>query len=95
MFFLDEPKAVNLHQVWDYLILLNREATMAIAEYATTSPDAKITPEQAAEWAKGTPTDWANESHAAASQKRLRRLSRWMAHFAEDRSKNTSTRMGR
>jgi hypothetical protein len=28
--------------------------------------NAEITPEQAAEWAKGTAVDWANESHAVA-----------------------------
>lgn len=65
VFFLDQPKAMNLHQVWDTAILLHRKGNTRIAAYADKL-GTEITQDQAAEWAKGTPTDWANESHALA-----------------------------
>lgn len=65
VFFLDQPRAVNLHTAWDTLILLRRKGATRIAVYADKL-NAEITPEQAAEWANGTPTDWANQSHALA-----------------------------
>jgi len=65
VFFLDKPKAINLHLVWDTQILLKIKGTTRILDYAL-SLNAKITPEQAAEWEKGTPEDWANESHDVA-----------------------------
>ena len=65
VFFLDRPEAVNLHQVWDTFILLDQKGTMRNPVYAELLNSA-ICPAQAAEWAKGTPTEWANESHALA-----------------------------
>lgn len=65
VFFLDRPRAVNLHTVWDTTILLDRKGTARVADYADKL-NARITPEQAAEWSKGTSADWANESHALA-----------------------------
>jgi len=65
VFFLDKPRATNLHSVWDTAILLNHKGTVRDAAYSDKL-NAAITPEQATEWAKGTPTDWANESHDVA-----------------------------
>jgi hypothetical protein len=65
VFFLDKPRATNLHSVWDSAILLNHKGTVRNAAYADKL-NAAITSEQAAEWEKGTPTDWANESHDVA-----------------------------
>ena len=65
VFFLDQPGAVNLHAVWDSAILLNHKGNVRNAEYADKL-NAAITPEQAEEWAKGTPVDWANQSHDVA-----------------------------
>jgi len=65
VFFLDHPKATNLHSVWDSTILINHKGGVRIAAYAEKLNGA-IKPEQADEWAKGTPVDWANESHYLA-----------------------------
>jgi hypothetical protein len=65
VFFLARQRATNLHSVWDSAILLNHKGGMRNAAYAEKL-NAAITPEQAAEWAKGTPIDWANESHDVA-----------------------------
>jgi hypothetical protein len=65
VFFLDEPRAVNLHFVWDTSILLHRKGTTPILRYAMALND-RISPEQAGQWAKGTAEDWANEGHDLA-----------------------------
>jgi hypothetical protein len=65
VFYLDRKRAVNLHSVWDSTILIQRRGTVRIAEYAD-GLNAKITPDQLAQWQKGTPTDWANEAHLLA-----------------------------
>jgi hypothetical protein len=65
VFFLDQPRAVNLHFVWDSSILLHRKGTTPILLYAIKLND-KISPEQAAQWASGTAEDWANEGHDLA-----------------------------
>jgi len=65
VFFLDHPKALNLHSVWDSTILVDHKGGVRIAAYAEKL-NAAIKPEQADEWAKGTPVDWANESHGVA-----------------------------
>jgi len=65
VFFLDRPRATNLHSVWDSAILFQDEGAAGDAKYADFL-NAKITPAQAQEWAKGTPLDWANESHQIA-----------------------------
>ncbi|HEY2584453.1 MAG TPA: S1/P1 nuclease, partial [Tepidisphaeraceae bacterium] len=65
VFFLDQPRAVNLHTVWDTTILLRRKGATRIADYADRL-NSQITPEQASEWGKGTPTDWANQPHDVA-----------------------------
>ena len=65
VFFLDRKRATNLHSVWDSTILLNHKGTMRNAVYADKL-NAAITKQQADEWAQGTPTDWANESHQVA-----------------------------
>ncbi|MDB5293187.1 MAG: endonuclease [Phycisphaerales bacterium] len=41
------------------------KGTTRVADYADKL-NSRITAEEAAKWAKGTPTDWANESHAVA-----------------------------
>lgn len=65
VFFLDQGRAVNLHKVWDTVILLNHKGTTRNVDYAEKL-NAEITPEEAADWAKGTTAEWANESHAIA-----------------------------
>jgi len=65
VFFLDTPKSLNLHSCWDTTILLHHKGNARDAEYADKL-NKDITPEQAAEWAKGTSVDWANESHDLA-----------------------------
>jgi hypothetical protein len=65
VFFEDRPKAMNLHSVWDSAILIQHKGRTRNADYADAL-NAKITDEQARKWSKGTPTDWANESHNVA-----------------------------
>ena len=65
VFFLARQRATNLHSVWDSAILLAHKGTVRNAVYADKL-NVAITKEQAVEWAKGTPTDWANESHQVA-----------------------------
>jgi hypothetical protein len=56
---------VSLHQAWDSLILIKHKGDTRVFDYAQAL-NAKITAEQAEAWAKGTPLDWANESHRIA-----------------------------
>jgi len=65
VFFLDHPRAVNLHSVWDTAILINHKGGVRNLDYAEKL-NAGIKPEQAAAWATGTTVDWANESHDLA-----------------------------
>jgi hypothetical protein len=65
VFFLDQPKAVNLHAVWDGTILRYAKGNTSDKVYAG-GLDARISAAQAQDWVKGTPEDWANESHALA-----------------------------
>lgn len=65
VFFLGRRRAVNLHMVWDSQILIRRKGTTRILDYALAL-NAKISDLQAAEWQKGTPVNWANESHDVA-----------------------------
>ena len=65
VFFLDQPRAMNLHSVWDTQILLHDEGNSRILDYAQWL-NRQIQPEQAEAWAKGTPENWVNESHQVA-----------------------------
>lgn len=65
VFFLERKTAVNLHQCWDSLILLNQKGKIRVAEYADKL-NAKISKTEATKWAKGKPEDWANETHKVA-----------------------------
>ena len=65
VFFLDQPRATNLHSVWDTSILLHHKGRTRIFDYAQAL-NSNITPERAKEWAKGTSEAWANESHDLA-----------------------------
>lgn len=65
VFFLDRPKALSLHAAWDTTILLDRKGATPVAQYADKL-NARITADEAADWAKGTPTEWVNDSHAVA-----------------------------
>lgn len=58
-------KGSNLHRVWDSGLL--EQAGRSEQDYAQVL-EARITPELAAEWSRGTVEDWANESLAAAKQ---------------------------
>lgn len=65
VFFLDQPRALNLHSVWDTTILLHRKGQKRVLQYAIEL-NHKISKEQAKQWKQGTVEDWANESHAVA-----------------------------
>ncbi|CAN5406972.1 S1/P1 nuclease [soil metagenome] len=65
VFFGERKKAVSLHQTWDSLILLRHKGKTRVLDYADAL-NTKITNEQAIEWIKGTPEDWANQSHRIA-----------------------------
>jgi hypothetical protein len=65
VYFLKREFPINLHSVWDGAILLTRRDTMLDTDYAKKLNIA-ITPQQIKDWSKGTPTDWANESHDVA-----------------------------
>lgn len=65
VFFLDQPRALNLHIVWDTTILLHRKGKTRVLQYAMTL-NHKISKEQARQWKQGTIEDWANESHMVA-----------------------------
>lgn len=67
-FLLDQKgKASNLHSVWDTGLLRLIIAKRRIADVAEEL-DKKITPREMQTWSRGTPTDWANESHAVAAK---------------------------
>src|SRR5206468_7150652 len=61
VFFLDRKKAVSLHTCWDSLILLHQKGNVRNAAYADQL-NARIARGSVAQWEKGTPVDWANES---------------------------------
>jgi S1/P1 Nuclease len=61
VFFLDTPRATNLHSVWDSALLFHRKGDTPNQKYADDL-NAKITPAQAQQWSTGTSLDWANES---------------------------------
>jgi hypothetical protein len=66
--FLDRQSSkLNLHQAWDSLILIAHKGKTRNAAYAD-SLNAKISEKQAEEWSKGTPENWANESHEIAAK---------------------------
>jgi hypothetical protein len=58
VFFLDRKRAMALHAVWDTQILLHDKGKTKILDYALWLNE-QVTPEQTAEWSKGTPEDWA------------------------------------
>jgi hypothetical protein len=68
VFFLDKREAVNLHSVWDTWIIREMVGRQKIAAFAEAL-EKKITAKQRKEWAKGTPEEWANESHRVAVEK--------------------------
>jgi len=65
VFLLDQPTALNLHRVWDSGILHLSMGNTPVDVYAS-GLNARISASQAADWARGTPEDWANESHKIA-----------------------------
>ncbi|MFI5382106.1 MAG: S1/P1 nuclease [Tepidisphaerales bacterium] len=65
VFFLDQPRAVNLHRVWDSSILLREMGSTNVTVFASAL-NARISAAQAEEWTKGTPETGANESQAVA-----------------------------
>jgi hypothetical protein len=65
VFFLDRPEAINLHSVWDSQILIHDGGKAKILDYAEWL-NSQVTPEETTDWSKGTPQDWANESHDVA-----------------------------
>jgi hypothetical protein len=67
VFFLERERAVSLHQVWDGL-MIRRYVGRSEGKAGPYSDkiDAKTTDELAAEWAKGSVADWANEAHKIA-----------------------------
>ena len=67
VFFLDRPKAVSLHAVWDTFILPTSKGKQSVAEYGAAL-NARITSKQAKAWASGTPAEWAMESWRLARE---------------------------
>src|SRR6185312_11260896 len=65
VFYPGERKATNLHAVWDTSLLKTDMQGRRVLDYAE-SLDKKITDKQRKDWAKGTPEQWANESHRLA-----------------------------
>ena len=65
VFFLDQPRAVNLHFVWDASILLHHKGATPTLAYALVL-NSKISGEEADRWTKGTAENWANEGHDLA-----------------------------
>jgi hypothetical protein len=65
VFFLDQAKSLNLHSVWDSSIIKWEMGSTKVTVFASAL-NARITADQAKEWAKGTPEEWANESHGVA-----------------------------
>ena len=64
-FFLNEPKAVNLHAVWDFKILEHAMGNTPMTVYAA-GLSARVSHEQLQQWQGGTPEQWAEESHKLA-----------------------------
>lgn len=58
-------KGINLHSVWDRLII--EQAGLDEIEFADALEEL-FTPQQAQDFQKGTLTDWANEAHLLAKQ---------------------------
>jgi hypothetical protein len=65
IFFLNAARARNLHSAWDTSIV-HADMGMTLPPAFAKQLNDRISPKQAALWAKGTPTDWANESHQLA-----------------------------
>jgi hypothetical protein len=65
VFYPGARKATNLHSVWDTSLLKDAMNGKRVLEYAT-SLGKRITEKQRKEFAAGTATDWANESHRIA-----------------------------
>ena len=65
VFYPGARRAVNLHSVWDTSLLRDAMNGQRVLDYAGAL-DKRITESQRKEWTKGTPEDWANESHRAA-----------------------------
>ncbi|MBC7785618.1 MAG: S1/P1 nuclease [Burkholderiales bacterium] len=63
--FLDQPKPLTLHRVWDTDMLRSYIGRSPIADYATAL-DKRVPAASFAKIAAGTPTDWANQSLAVA-----------------------------
>ncbi len=76
VFFLDQPRALNLHSVWDTTILLHRKGRMRVLQYAVAL-NRKISKEQAKQWKQGTVEDWANESRGRRQRGLQRCAGRW------------------
>jgi hypothetical protein len=60
----DDPR-LNLHRVWDVELVEAALGGLEPLDYAKRLQSG-ITPELAAQWQRGTPEDWLNESHRAA-----------------------------
>lgn len=68
VFFLDRRRADSLHYVWDTALvreIIQRRPIAQVADAVSKTIAAK----QRQEWAEGTPTAWANESHRLAVEK--------------------------
>jgi hypothetical protein len=63
--FLSESQPVNLHFVWDTLLIRQYLGGEDVLQYADQL-NSRITPEQAKDWAGGSVADWAWESHQQA-----------------------------
>ncbi len=65
VFYPGQRQATNLHSVWDTALLKDDMHNRRVLDYAEAL-DKKITDKQRQDWARGTPEQWANESHRLA-----------------------------
>jgi hypothetical protein len=65
VYFLDETRQSNLHEVWDTKLVVHRLGETDLSDYADQL-NSRITVQQAGAWGKGHAKVWANESHKVA-----------------------------
>jgi nuclease S1 len=59
----EQERPMNLHSVWDGRIIAKLRGTTLTVEQLAQDLESSITEEQRAQWLRGTPLDWAQESY--------------------------------
>jgi hypothetical protein len=59
----EQERPMNLHSVWDGRIIAKLRGTTLTVEQLAQDLESSITDEQRAQWLRGTPLDWAQESY--------------------------------